>query len=1287
MSQGRVFSPAGARVVSAPEGVGPASTDTRAIAAQPTPAGPAAPDTLPPSPAALGSPGAGGRSGQRIYVFGLLLAATVPLLAFAAAELGLLVRQAGHDTEIRLSALARSLMVTADEQLHFATRLGETLASMPALRQDDLDQFGRTARDLIAAAPDILGFALHDGATGDVEAQGGAGAQAPEAVTDTLRQEITAAAQAKDPSIGSVRHVDGRAVVPIRVPVRRDGAADQVVTVLLSAAVFDRLFQEAGIPDRWIASAIDPFHRVAGRNRASDTYAGQTVSAALRDRLNRGETALATTTTLDGAAVYSVWSRSRATGWTVLVGAPVAEVEGPARRQAILMATLGGGALALGIGLALMIGRQMRLGRLAEQAASDRLAALVDERTAEARARETEAREARQRLEDAVQLFPSAIVFYDADGRLALCNEKFKQIYFPFRDRIAPGVTMRQMCEMAWDHGMMRGYPDRETYLRTRLSIVDQAGLVREVESNGRWLLIQDFRTPDGGVLGIRVDVTAQREVQRALELSEARFRDFAASSSDGLWEVDAELRFTYLSRNFEQVLGLQENALIGRRWQDIAGASRDDEAWRAALEALAARRAVRDLIVAVRCGAAGDEVLTSINAIPVRDAGGAFLGYRGTISDVSARQRAVEALRRSEEQLRLITENVPALISYIDRDERYRFVSRSFCDSYGRASEEILGRRVQEVMVPVSYARVREDIRRSLAGEIRSMEAVIDYPSGIARDVQVNFIPHVVDGAVRGFFSIAMDISGIKNVERALRRSERQLRTIFDSEPQCITLVDRDGVLVDINPAGLAMLEAASAAEVKEKSIYPLVDTIHHDALDAQLGHVFAGETVAAEYTMISLKGNRRQLESVLVPMRGPEGAVVSALGISSDVTQRRAIEQRLHQSQKLEAIGQLTGGVAHDFNNLLSVIMVNLDLLSMDLEDRPDARLICARAMAAAERGASLTQQLLAFARRQHLSPRVIDPNDLIREMRSLLRRMLSEAIEIVAGPLVARWPCRVDRGLIESAMLNLALNARDAMASGGTLTLAAADITLDAEAVAGIDGADPGAYVEIAVADTGEGMSAEVKARAFEPFFTTKDFGKGSGLGLSMVYGFARQSGGFVRIDSEPGRGTTVRLCLPAWRAGQEVPPEDEAPAQEIPFLATAPAAGMPDSRVLVVEDEQVVREAAVSAIAALGYRVSAADSAASALALLEQQPDTAIMFTDIGLGEGMNGIELGRAARARFPGLLVLFTSGNPQWRHADGGALLPGAGRILQKPYRSAQIAEALAALLQDDDEA
>ncbi|MBL8705963.1 MAG: PAS domain S-box protein [Rhodospirillales bacterium] len=1280
MSQARAFSPATARVASPPDGPAPA-VDAGLSAARPAPSGPAQPNPTPQGP-----PGGGRRSGQRIYVFGLLLAATVPLLAFAAAELGLLVRQAGHDTEIRLSALARSLLVSVDEQLHFATRLGEALATMPALRQDDLEQFSRTARDLTAAAPDILGFALHDGATGDIQAQGGAGAQAPDAVTDALRQEVMSAAQARGPSIGSVRHVDGRAVVPIRVPVRRDGAADQVATVLLSAAVFDRLFREAGIPDRWIASVIDPSHRVAGRNRASETYAGQTVSAGLRDRLNRGETGLAASTTLDGAAVYSVWSRSRATGWTVLIGAPVAEVEGPARRQAIVMATLGGGALALGIGLALMIGRQMRLGRLAEQAASDRLAALVEERTAEARARETEARAARQRLEDAVQLFPSAIVFYDAQGRLVLCNEKFKEIYAPFRDQIVPGTTIRRMIELAWDHGMIRGHTDRQAYIRARMAMVDQAGLVREVESNGRRMLIQDFRTPDGGVLGIRVDVTTQREIQRALELSEARFRDFAASSSDGLWEVDAELRFTYLSRNFEQVVGLWESAMIGRRWEDIAEATKGDEAWRPVLEALATRQPVRDWIVTVCSELPGDESKISINAIPVFDADGSFVGYRGTIGDVTVRQRAVEALRRSEEQLRLITENVPALISYIDRDERYRFVSRSFCDSYGQASNRIIGRAVEEVMVPVSYARVRDDIRRALAGEIRSMEVVIDYPTGIARDVQVNFIPHVVDGTVRGFFSIAMDISGIKNVERALRRSERQLRTIFDSEPQCITLVDRAGVLIDINPAGLAMLEAGSAEEVKEKSIYPLVDVIHHDAIDAQLGHVFAGETVAAEYTMISLKGNRRQLESVLVPMRGPDGAVVSALGISSDVTQRRAMEQRLRQSQKLEAIGQLTGGVAHDFNNLLSVIMVNLDLLSMDLGDRPDARLICARAMAAAERGASLTQQLLAFARRQHLSPRVIEPNDLIREMRSLLRRMLSEAIDIVAEPLTARWPCRVDRGLIESALLNLALNARDAMPSGGTLTLATADITLDAAAVAGIDGADPGPYVEIAVADSGEGMSAEVKARAFEPFFTTKDFGKGSGLGLSMVYGFARQSGGFVRIDSEPGRGTTVRLCLPAWRAGQEVPPEDKALAEELPFLAAAPAASLPGTRVLVVEDDQVVREAAVSAIAALGYHVSAADSVATALALLEQEPETAIMFTDIGLGEGMNGIELGRLARERFPRLLVLFTSGNPQWRNADGAALLPGAGRILPKPYRSAQIAEALAALLQDDDE-
>ncbi len=1266
--------PAGPEALAAPPLARPAvdTVDPTADLRAPSP-------PIPPAPGPVGRP-----TGPRIYVFGLLLAATVPLLAFAAAELGMLVRQAGHDTEIRLSALARSLMVTVDEQLRFATRLGEALAGIPALRQDDLEQFRATARDLIAAAPDIQGFALHDGRTGDLLISGGdLGAAVAAPLADRLRQDVLDAARATGPVIGTVQRADGRALVPIRVPVRRDGAADQVVVVTMAVTVFDRLLRDAGIPDRWVAAVIDPAHRLAGRNRGSANFAGQTVSAHLRDRLNSGQSRLTQSTTLDGVGVYSVWHRSAATGWTVLIGAPIAEVEGPARRQAFLMASLGGGALALGIGLALMIGRQMRLGRQAEQEASDRLAALVDQRTAEARARESEARAAQQRLEEAVKVFPSAIAFYDAEGRLVLCNEPLRAMYEPFRDRIVPGVSIRTLAELAWEHGMAPGFPDREVYVRARLAMIDQAGLVREIESRGRRYLIQDFRTPDGGVLGIRVDVTKQREVQRALELSEARFRDFAASSSDGLWEVDATLCFTYLSRNFEQALGLPENVLIGKRWEDVAGAAKGDETWRGVLTALAERQPLRDRVVAVRCDETGAEVLISINAIPVTDADGAFLGYRGTIGDVTERQRAVERLRQNEEQLRLVTEHVPALIAYVDSDERYQFVSRGFCETYGMPAERILGRRLADTMVPASYAKVAKDIKAALAGQPRSFEVSLDYPTGVGRDMQVNFVPHVVEGAVRGMFSIAMDISGIKNVERALRRSERQMRTIFDSEPQCITVVDRDGLVHDINPAGLAMIEAGSVEDIQGRSIYPLVDPIHHEALESQLGHVFAGETVSAEYAMISLKGNRRQLEAVLVPLRGPDGAVVSVLGIASDVTQRRAIEQRLRQSQKLEAIGQLTGGVAHDFNNLLSVIMVNLDLLSMDLGDRPDARLICARAIAAAERGASLTQQLLAFARRQQLSPRVVAPNELIREVQPLLRRMLSEAIDIRVDPLTARWPCRVDRGQLESALLNLVLNARDAMATGGVLTLSTADITLDAAAAARVDGANPGPYVEIAVTDTGEGMAAEVKARAFEPFFTTKDLGKGSGLGLSMVYGFARQSGGFVRLDSEPGQGTAVRLCLPAWRAGMEVPPDGETVAADPPGRA---AVGPAAARVLVVEDDLVVREAAVAVIAALGYQVSAADSAPSALALLEQRPDTAAMFTDIGLGEGANGIELARIARERFPGLMVLFTSGNPQWRNAESSELLAEAGPILLKPYRSAQIAEALASLLLQVDE-
>ncbi|MSP67321.1 MAG: response regulator [Alphaproteobacteria bacterium] len=376
------------------------------------------------------------------------------------------------------------------------------------------------------------------------------------------------------------------------------------------------------------------------------------------------------------------------------------------------------------------------------------------------------------------------------------------------------------------------------------------------------------------------------------------------------------------------------------------------------------------------------------------------------------------------------------------------------------------------------------------------------------------------------------------------------------------------------------------------------------------------------------------------------------------------------MRRVQRMDAVGQLTGGVAHDFNNLLAVIVGNLDLLEQDLADRPAAKDLVARALDAAERGASLTRRLLAFARKQTLQPRATPVGRLIEDMAKLLAPTIGETITLETRLADGLAPSLVDPGQLETAILNLVLNARDAMGAGGRITIEAANVTVAADYTAVDPEAAPGDHTMVAVTDTGGGMTPDVRRRALEPFFTTKEVGKGSGLGLSMVDGFIRQSGGHVRIESEPGRGTTVRLYLPSTTAEHMDAGRPESGRVE-----------RGDGRVvLVVEDNEQMRQFSVTAIAGLGYAPLAAADADQALRPIERDPLIQVLFTDIIMPGTMDGFALARRALALRPDLKVLFTTG-----FADTGSFsrdgLPADAAIVRKPFRKSELGHHLAAVL------
>jgi nitrogen-specific signal transduction histidine kinase len=385
---------------------------------------------------------------------------------------------------------------------------------------------------------------------------------------------------------------------------------------------------------------------------------------------------------------------------------------------------------------------------------------------------------------------------------------------------------------------------------------------------------------------------------------------------------------------------------------------------------------------------------------------------------------------------------------------------------------------------------------------------------------------------------------------------------------------------------------------------------------------------------------------------------------------------EEALRQAQKMEAIGHLTGGVAHDFNNLLQIVLGNLDSLKRRIDgsvmpSRSEVGRAVENAMRGAERAASLMQRLLAFSRRQPLEPRPVDVNRLVTSMSELLRRTLGEsiAIETVLGG--GLWRIFADPGQLESAIVNLAVNARDAMPAGGKLTIESANAHLDDAYATEHQEVQAGQYVMLAISDTGTGMTKEVIASAFDPFFTTKDVGQGTGLGLSQVYGFVKQSNGHVKIYSEPGDGTTLRVYLPRLMA--------EAVAEEEIAAGTMPS-GDGSEIVLLVEDDEAVRELSATMLRELNYAVIQASDGQKALQILEIVPNVRLLFTDVGLPGGMNGRQLAEAALRLRPGLRVLFTTGYAQNAIVHHGRLDPGID-LISKPFTAAALANKMRELL------
>ena len=809
---------------------------------------------------------------------------------------------------------------------------------------------------------------------------------------------------------------------------------------------------------------------------------------------------------------------------------------------------------------------------------------------------------------------------------------------------------------------------------------------------------------------------TRERERDRAeaaRRAGEARLARLLALTPAGVAELDLDGRFTYANAAAERMLGTGSGELAGRHytdasWQATAHDGSPIPPARLPLAWALKGETVKDYEHAVTA-LDGRRVVLLVDIVPVRGENGQVEGALAAFQDVTARHAAAQALNESELRFRSFVENSRDVLWIVDAEAgRLEYLSPSYEQVWGEPRERIM-RNLDHwaaTVHPDDRACAGASLPRVLAGETHCVEYRITRPDGAVRWMRDTGFPIPdANGRIRRIGGIAQDVTEQKAGEVRLAASEARFRHMADSAPALILMTDADGQVTFAN-MHFDYMFGRQAAEMLGKAWTRVV--LPRDLGPFRMAFVSAlraRRPFRTEVRVCDKDGRVRWMRCDGVPRLDDAGAFLGYTGCAVDITEARlaadALEARvaertaalrqavdalhaealereqteaaLRQSQKMEAVGQLTGGIAHDFNNMLQAIGGSLEIMRRRIgQGRLDqAGEFVDVAHQTVKRAAALTNRLLAFARRQTLQPCAVEPDDLIEGIAELIRRTTGSGIAVELSLDDGIWTVLCDPNQLENVLLNLAINARDAMPDGGRLTIGTRDVSLSEADVAGHDEARPGDYVEIAVADTDAGMDEATRARAFEPFFTTKPLGQGTGLGLSQLYGFVRQSDGIVRRDSAPGQGTVVRLYLPRHEV---VGRHEDRPAPE-----AEPQEASAGETVLLVEDQDSVRAVVAEYLREFDYTVLEAPDGAAALRLLRLGARADLLVTDVGLPGGLNGRQVADAAREHRPGLPVLFITG-----YADGALdrqLAPGM-EMIAKPFALDVLAIRVQAMLE-----
>jgi PAS domain S-box-containing protein len=821
------------------------------------------------------------------------------------------------------------------------------------------------------------------------------------------------------------------------------------------------------------------------------------------------------------------------------------------------------------------------------------------------------------------------------------------------------------------------------------------------------WLDMRAYPTPDGGLAVFYRDVTASREAEERLRESEAQLRLATDAAEIGLWDVDVVRETLFWPARVKAMFGISPDVPVSMA-NYYAGLHPDDREAASAAFASAADPVARALYdVEYRTVGKEDGRIRWVSAKGrgLFDEAGRCLRVIGTAIDITERKRTEDILRESEMRFRNMADHAPVMMWVTDADGACTYLNRRWYEYTGQTEAEGLGFGWLDAVHPGDRAASGDAFLT--ANETKAafrVEYRLRGTDGLYRWFIDAAQPRLgEDGGFLGYIGSVVDIHDRKAAEERLVETTRRLDAILANTSQAIFLMDERQRCAYMNAAA-ERLTGYGLDEVLARDC-PLHDVVHHTRPDGtpfplcecpidrafpenereQGEEVFVhkdGSFYPVGFTASPIRNERGEPVGTVIEARNIEGelrakAAMEAFNatlekrLEEEATRREVAEEALRQSQKMEAVGQLTGGLAHDFNNLLTGISGSLELMQTRMSQGrlTDLDRYMSAAQGAAKRAAALTHRLLAFSRRQTLDPKPTDVNALVHGMEDLIRRTVGPSVDVEVVGSAGLWVALVDAGQLENALLNLCINARDAMPEGGRITIETANRWLD-DRIARERDMPQGQYLSLCVTDTGAGMTPDIAARAFEPFFTTKPIGQGTGLGLSMIYGFVRQSGGQVRIYSEVGQGTTVCLYLPRHHG-------DAAGPEEMPDLAGARRAEQGET-VLVIDDEPSIRMLVTEVLEELGYTAIEAADGPSGLKVLQSDVRIDLLVTDVGLPGGMNGRQVADAARVSRPGLKVLFITGYAE-NAAVGNGYLDAGMQVLTKPF----VMETLASRIRD----